>query len=65
MFTVIDMKTKPVMCSYNFKLDSTTAPPIGIECFPCECEIIVIDNFSISNKSVITVDLSKYGILLF
>lgn len=63
MISVIDMKTKPVMCTFNTIWDNEITPDIGVECFPCECEIILYDNFKIDNKSVITVDKGKSGIM--
>lgn len=64
MFTVIDLKAKPVMCSFSANLDTTVTPYVGVECFPCECEIIVYESFKINSKSVITVDMSKFATLI-
>lgn len=56
-FSVNYLERKPVMCQYCSKFGiSSDIKEIGVECFPCECEIIIYEDFCISNKSVITVE---------
>lgn len=64
-FTDIDMKTKPVMCSFKTAFSNSSLCYVGIESFPCECDIILFEDFSIDNKSVITVETGKYDIMLY
>lgn len=58
------------MCEYQKIYNNSCVPDVDIECFPCECEIIVFQDFCINNQSVITADtgtlrikivLKKYG----
>lgn len=51
--SAIDIKTKPVMCHYY----NSDVNKIDIESFPCECGIIVYEDFSINNLSAITVEI--------
>lgn len=53
------------MCSFKADFDPEITPKIGVECFPCECEIILYESFEINNMSVITVETGRFGIMHF
>lgn len=54
VISVIDITKKPVVCEFGrIYTQFENVPKIEVDKYPCECEIMVFQDFYISNKSAI------------